>query len=584
MAWFLKSYHRLLPFLAPHRLIILAALGCTAGFVATTPLLAYMVGRLTKFFGDGDLRSITELAWETLGVFIVRGLFQFGQDTLMAKAALDTITDLRAQVYAHLQKLDLACFASQRTGDLTMRLTGDIDRLGEIVRRFFYQFVPCVLTIVAVVSYLIFLNWQLTLVTMIIAPGIGWLFGWFGTRLSDLSRTSQDQIADLSSMLFEIFSAIRIIRAFAAEDYEKERFVKLSDENRLARFRTEQIKAVQYPIIGLLQALSVLLVFWVGTWQISLHNLSAEQFASFAAGIGLLLDPVRMITENLNELRQADGSADRVFELFELMPTVLESPKARVLAPVQGRIELQNINFAYTDGRQVLNGVNLQIEPGEVVALVGPSGSGKSSLVNLLPRFYDPLSGTVSIDGIDVRNVTFASLRRQIGIVPQETLLFSGTVAQNIAYGCNLGPEELPDEVIEAAKIANAHEFIMDLPNGYRTQMSEGGRGLSGGQRQRIAIARAVLLDPKILILDEATSALDNESEALVQAALDRLMKMKGRTVIIVAHRLSTIRDADRILVLDRGQIIEEGNHLSLLAGGKVYASLYNRQFERTPA
>ncbi|MBW4698949.1 MAG: ABC transporter ATP-binding protein/permease [Aphanocapsa lilacina HA4352-LM1] len=580
MAWLPENYRRLIPYVAPHRHVIFAALASMIGFVSTMPLLAYMVGRLTKFLGEGNLSAITELAWITFGVFVVRGIFQYGQDTLMAKAALQAITDLRERVYAHLQSLDLASFASQRTGDLTVRLTSDIDKLGEILRRFFNQFIPCVLTIVAVVSYLIYLNWQLTLVTLVVSPLIGWLFGWFGNKLADLSRTSQEQIADLSSRLYEIFSAIRIIRAFAAEDYEQRRFGELSDENRLARFRTEQIKAIQYPVIGLMQALGVLLVFWVGAWQISAGNLPAFEFASFATGIGLLLDPVRMITENLNELRQAGASADRVFELFDLKPTVLQAPDAVPLSPVKGRIEFSNIDFAYADGRPVLNNVNLRVEPGEVIALVGPSGSGKSSLVNLLPRFYDPQRGIVRIDGTDVCAVTFKSLRRQIGIVPQETLLFSGTIAQNIAYGCDDADiKGMMDRIIRAAKIANAHEFIQDLPGGYDAKVSEGGRGLSGGQRQRIAIARAVLLDPKILILDEATSALDNESEALVQEALNRLMQ--DRTVIIVAHRLSTIRDADRILVLERGRIIEAGDHLSLIDSGGVYAALYNRQFER---
>ncbi len=580
MAWFPESYRRLIPFLAPRRTIILGALGCTAGFVLTMPALAYMVGRLTKFLGEGNLFAITELAWITVGIFIVRGFFQYGQDTLMAKAALQAITDLRSSVYAHLQTLDLACLATQRTGDLTMRLTGDVDRVGEITRRFFHQFIPCVLTLVAVLGYLIFLNWQLTLVTLVIAPLIGWLFGWFGNRLLKFSQTSQKQIADLSSLLTEVFSATRVIRGFAAEGYEQRRFEERSDANRLARFRTEQIKAIQYPVIGLLQAISVLLVFWVGAWQIAEGNLEGAQFASFAAGIALLIDPVVMITGNLNDIREAEASADRVFQLFDMQPTVLEAPDAKPLPTVQGRIDFVGIDFGYTDDRTVLSSLNLRVEPGEVVALVGPSGSGKSSLVNLLPRFYDPQQGAVLIDGTDVRTVTFKSLRRQIGIVPQETVLFSGTIAENIAYGYE-DSEIISAEVERAARIANAHDFICELPKGYQTLVGERGANLSGGQRQRVAIARAVLLDPKILILDEATSALDNESEALVQEALNRLMK--DRTVIVVAHRLSTIRDADRILVIERGRITETGSHGSLLDQGGVYASLYNLQFERAP-
>jgi ATP-binding cassette subfamily B protein len=546
------------------------------------PVVAYLVERLTRFLSIGNLQAISELALITVGVFIVRGLLQYGQDTLMAKASLAAITDLRSHLYRHLQTLDLGYLASQQTGDLTYCLTTDVDRVGEAMRRFFHQFIPCVLTIVAVVGYLIYLNWQLTIVTLLIAPLIGWLFGWFGERLQKLSDMSQGQIAGLSSLLTEVLSATRVIRGFAAEDYEQQRFDALSQQNSRARFRTEQIKAVQYPVIGLLQAISVVLVFWVAAWQISSGNLEPAQFAAFAAGIGLLIDPVVMITGNLNELRVAESSARRVFDLLDVYPTVLEAPDAHPLPPVQGSIELRGIEFGYTDERPVLCGVDLRVEPGEVVALVGPSGSGKSSLVNLLPRFYDPQRGAVLIDGIDVRTVTFKSLRRQIGIVPQETLLFSGTIAENIAYGREDfdWERDLP-EVERAARIANAHDFIMEQPDGYRTLVGERGTKLSGGQRQRIAIARAVLLDPKILILDEATSALDNESEALVQDALNKLMK--DRTVIIVAHRLSTIRDADRILVVERGRIIQAGDHLSLLDQGGLYAQLYNRQFERTP-
>ncbi|MBC8121269.1 MAG: ABC transporter ATP-binding protein [Gemmatimonadaceae bacterium] len=578
MAGFFESYRRLTPFLRPYRYVVLGALACTVGFVLTTPAMAHLVERLTRFIGNGDLQAITELTGMSIGIIVVRGLCQYGQDTLMAKAALRGANDLRNHVHAHVQTLDLGWLAGQRTGDLSYRLTEDIDRIGEVTRKFFHQFIPCVLTATAVLAYLLFLNWQLTFLTLIVTPFIGWLFGWFGNRLLVQSRRSQGQIADLSALLVETFSGIRIIRGFAAEKYEQGRFETLSDQNRLARFRAEQIKAIQYPVIGLLQGTGVLLVFWVAAWQISQGNLTPPQFAGFAAGIAFLIDPVVLITSNLNELREVQASAERVGELLEVQPTVLEAPDARVLPPVQGLIELRNITFGYADARPVLSQINLRVEPGEVVALVGPSGSGKSSLVNLLPRFYDTQSGTVCIDGIDVREVTFKSLRRQIGIVPQETMLFSGTIAENIAYGSE---GRSPVEIEEAARIANAHDFILELPAGYQTLVGERGVNLSGGQRQRVAIARAVLLDPKILILDEATSALDNESEALVQEALNRLMR--GRTVVVIAHRLSTVRDADRILVLERGQITETGNHGSLLDRGGLYAQLYNRQFERTP-
>jgi ATP-binding cassette subfamily B protein len=546
------------------------------GFVGSTPFLAQLAGSLTEPVSKGNLGGLSQVFIAAAIVFIIRGVFQFGQDSLMAKASLQAVTDLRIDLFAHLQSLDLCYFDEKKSGDLAYKLTQDVDRLTDVVRKFFNQFVPSVLTVIALLAYLLYLNWVLTCLTLLVAPLITLALGWFGSKLQNFSRQGQDLSSDLAGLLTEIFAGIRVIRGFASEDYEIRRFKRLSEENQVARFQAEYIKAIQYPVVGILQVSGILAVVGFGTYQIGQGNLTGGQFLSFLTGIALLMDPISLTTSNFNELKQAESSADRLFELLDVKPVLVERSNAITLPAVEGKVDFENVFFGYKTGQPVLKGVSFTVHPGEVVALVGPSGSGKSSLVGMVPRFYDPQAGKVLVDGNDVRDVTFESLRRQIGIVPQETILFSGTVAENIAYGQDSFDIK---EVEQAARIANAHDFILALPKGYQTMLGERGTNLSGGQRQRIAIARAVLLDPRILILDEATSALDTESEALVQEALNRLMN--GRTVLVVAHRLSTIRQADRILVIERGHIIEAGNHQDLMAiRSGLYRQLYERQMQ----
>jgi ATP-binding cassette, subfamily B, bacterial len=571
-----SDYRQLLPYMQPHWRIFAIALVCTVAFVTTMPLMAYMVGQAGGMIGEGQVAALAQLSGLVAVLFIVRGILLYGQDSLMAKAAFAIVLDLRQRVYRHLHSLGLDYFETAATGDLSYRLTEDIDRIGEVINKAFHQLVPCILTILSLLGYMLYLNWPLTLATLITAPLVGVLVGWFGDRLLQLSRLSQNQVANLSSMLTEVFSGIRLVKAFAAEPYEINRFVKAAQTNQQSRYATERVKAIQYPVIAFLEAVSIIMLFLLGTWQISLGNLTAKDLISFGTGVALIIEPIQQITANYSEIKQGQASLDRVFELFQIQPNIKEKPGAIALATVNGQVEYRQIQFGYRLDQPVLQNLNLLALPGEVIALVGHSGAGKTTLVNLLPRFYDPQSGQILVDGVDIQTVTVRSLRQQIGLVPQETVLFSGTIAENIAFG----QTELDMSAIQAAaKVANAHQFISQFPEGYQTWVGERGITLSGGQRQRIAIARAVLRNPRILILDEATSALDAESEALVQEALERVMQ--GRTVFIIAHRLTTVRRADRIVVLEQGRVVESGTHAELLnqtGGSSRYARFYARQ------
>jgi ATP-binding cassette, subfamily B, bacterial len=568
-------YRQLLPYLRPHWLTLAIATTCTLGYVLTMPLLAYLLGQVAEYIGQKDMQALLLLPVLAALLFIVRGIFEYGQDALMAGVAFQIAMTLRLQTYAHLQRLNFDYFEQTQTGDLTYRLTEDVDRIGEVLNQLFHQALPCVLQLIAILAYMFYLNWLLTLETLILAPIMAVLIGWFGDRLLSLSRNSQNQISTLSALLTEVFGGIRLVKAFTAEEYEIRRFTQAADLNRRAKYAAERIKAIQYPVVGLLEAVAVASLFLLGGWQIIQGNLTGSEFISFITAVALIIDPINLLTANFNEYKQGQASVDRVFELLTIQPKVIDATDAKVLSTVQGQVEYRDVSFAYRPDQPILQDLSLTVQAGEAIALVGTSGAGKTTLVNLLPRFYEPQAGKILVDGVDVQSVTLKSLRQQIGIVPQETLLFSGTIAQNIAFGQTHFDLQA---VEEAAQVANAHDFIQQFPDGYGTQLGERGATLSGGQRQRLAIARAVLFNPRILILDEATSSLDSESEASVQEALERLMQ--GRTVLIIAHRLTTVRRADRIFVIEQGQVVESGTHEELSGQSTSrYAGFCAQQF-----
>ena len=569
-----SRYWQLSADLRPQWRTIAQAMVCTVIYTLIWPLLGELSGQMAKHIGAGDVQSTARFGSIVGVVWGFQKIMQYGQNTLIARAALYVALDLRQRTFAHLQHLSLSYFETAKTGDLAYRLTEEIDRIGEVVNKLFHEFIPGVMQLIVVLGYMTYLNWQLTLATLIVAPVMSLLVGWFGERLRQLSYKSQSRVSDLSSLLIEMFSNVRLVQAFAAESYAIERFRQEAERNRQAKYAAEKLRAIQFPVVGFLEALSMLFLLLLGSWQISQGRLTGASFVSYVTAVAFLLEPIALVANNYNEFKQGEASVDRIFELLAIQPTVIEKPQALTLPAVTGKVEFSQVSFSYQPGQPVLRSLDLMAQPGEMIALVGASGAGKTTLVNLIPRFYDPQDGTILVDGIDVKEITLRSLRRQIGIVPQETTLFSGTIAENIAFGQT---EFDLDAVQSAAKIANAHQFISQFPQGYHTWVGERGTNLSGGQRQRLAIARAVLLNPRILILDEATSALDSESEALVQEALERIMQ--GRTVFVIAHRLATVRRVDRILVLEKGQVVESGTHSQLIAQEGRYAKFYAQQF-----
>jgi ATP-binding cassette, subfamily B, bacterial len=569
-----SNYWQLVPYIRPQWRTIVYALICAVIFAVTWPAMAFLSEKMSRFISEGRMAAIAETAGYVILIWGSQKLAQFGQELLIAKAALRIAMELRNRTFAHIQRLSLAYFETVQTGDLTYRLTEDVDRVGEVIQKLFSQFVPNALKLVVTLITMFYFNWRLSLATFIVAPLLALLTAWFGEKMRKLSYRSQSRISDLSALLTEMLSGVRLVRAFAAEDYAVEKFSLGSERNRQAKYATERLKAIQYPFQGFLDALGILALLLVGSWEIAQGRLTGSEFIAFVVAVAMLFEPISTVTLNYNEFKQGEASVDRVFELLAIKPSIEEDVNAKILPSVTGRIEFENVSFSYRLDRPVLQDLNLRVLPGEMIALVGASGAGKTTLVNLIPRFYEPQQGNIWIDGTNIRDVTLKSLRHQIGIVPQETILFTGTIAQNIAFG---QLEFDMHAVREAAKIANAHQFISQFPDGYDTWVGERGVNLSGGQRQRLAIARAVLLNPRILILDEATSALDSESEALVQEALERIME--GRTVFIIAHRLATVRRVDRILVMEKGRVVESGTHQELIAEGGRYAGFYAQQF-----
>lgn len=570
-----QSYKRLLRFILPYKKRLVVAVICMAFSGASNVVVPWLIKDvIDKVLANKDLFTLNLIVIGILVLFFLRGIFYFGQRYLMSYVGQKIVNDIRETLYRHLQTLSLSYFDKHKTGNIMSNLTNDVGALQTAIAGNLISFVQEVVILIGSLVSMFALYWKLSILTLVIVPMVVFTIRYFGGKLRIAGHNVQGKLADITALLEEAISGIRIIRSFNREDYEIHRFMVQNDRNFWALMETTKFSALLTPFIQFFAAIAVVGIIWYGGISVIDGQMTAGALIAFLIYAINLANPVRRISEIYADIQKSLAAADRVFETIDTEPEVKEKPDAIVLPPVKGEVEFHHVDFAYDKEHPALIDFNLKVAPGEVVALVGPSGAGKSTVANLLPRFYDVTGGSLTIDGTDVRDVTFSSLRQQIGLVPQETMLFNASVKENILYG---RLDATDDEVVAAAKAANAHEFIMEMPEGYESLVGDRGNSLSGGQRQRIAIARAILKNPRILILDEATSALDTESEKIVQVALDRLMK--GRTAIVIAHRLSTIRDADNIVVIDHGRIVEEGKHEELLAKDGLYAHLYAVQF-----
>ncbi|MFA4843584.1 MAG: ABC transporter ATP-binding protein [Candidatus Margulisiibacteriota bacterium] len=572
----MREFKRLSQFLKPYRTVILAAWCCTVIVTLATLLIAPLAGNAFKAIGDKDINLLNLTALGIILLYLLKGIFTYGQEYLSYRVANRVIVDLRVKLYEHMQTLSLDFYGQWHTGELTSRMMNDIALLQTTILTSFTAIIPQTILLIGLLGYIFWLNWRLSLLTLISLPLIVKVIQMFAGELRSISERAQQKTADITAHVQETVSQIRVVKSFTMEKAESAKFRQENNKGFDIAMRAVQILSTQSPVVALLQATATVGIVWYGGLEIINGHLTLPQLISFATALGIMTDPGNTLSKAFSQIQQGMASVKRIFEIIDTKPTVADSAQARALPKSAGLVDFRTVSFAY-DQEPVLKDINLTVAAGESLALVGRTGSGKSTLVNLLPRFYDPTAGQIQVDGHDLRDVTLDSLRRQIAVVPQEIALFGGTIMDNIKYG---QPEATEEEVIAAARQANAHHFISELPNGYKTEVGERGAKLSGGERQRIAIARAILRDPRILILDEATSALDAETELLIREALDKLMK--GRTTFIIAHRLYTVEKADRVVVLDGGRIVEIGPHRQLMALGGLYQRLYELQFQKT--
>jgi subfamily B ATP-binding cassette protein MsbA len=486
------------------------------------------------------------------------------------------LAHLRLRLFEHLLGFSLSYFNLHRTGEVVSGVTNDVSTVRGLVTSDISTALSQVITLTGALVLIIITNWRLTLFMIALVPLVMVIAILFGRRMRQLSSNVQDQLASATTVMEESISGVRVVQSFTRERYEIGRFTASIERTFALAMKRVRLSSTFGPSVSFLGFAAVVSIFWFGGNEVLAGRLTAGQLFMFLVLTLTIAGSIGQFSSLWTGLQEALGATRRLFEILDTHSDIAEKPSAPPLPPVRGHITFDRVSFAYLDnpGTPILTGISLEVKPGEVLALVGPSGAGKTTLVNLIPRFFDPSDGRVCIDGYDLRDVQLFSLRQQIGIVPQETLLFGGSVRENILYGRLDASEE---EMMAAARAANAHDFILELPNGYDTLVGERGVKLSGGQRQRIAIARAILKDPCILLLDEATSSLDSESEGLVQEALERLMR--GRTSIVIAHRLSTIQNADRIAVLGDGCLVELGSHAELIALDGMYARLHRIQF-----
>ena len=523
------------------------------------------------------LDALMRICFLVLITFLLKNITGYLQAYFMAHVEYGAMKDLRDEAYSHLHQLPMSYFKKERVGNLISRFTNDVIIVQASITAAFSNLIKEPLTIIVFLGIALSISWQLTLVAFVVLPFSMLIIGWIGLKLRRQSSLVQAKIADITSILQETISAVKIVKAFGMEKYENKKFTKETHSYFKMMLRIVRIRNIASPVTEFLSVLvGVFIIYYGGVMVLQQNSLKASEFLGFLFAIFQMMPPIKELTSVNNRIQEASAAGERIFEILDTKPSIKNKTGATEIAKFQDKIEFNNVVFSYEDSEEpVLKDISFTANRGEIIALVGPSGGGKSTLVDLIPRFHDPDSGKLCIDGIDVKDVKIEDLRSLMGIVTQETYLFNETIRNNIAYG----KEDFPmEKIIEAAKTANAHNFILELPKQYDTIIGERGTKLSGGQRQRISIARALVKNPEIMIFDEATSALDNESEVLVQEAIERMMK--NRTTFVIAHRLSTIRHATKIIVIDYGRIIQQGKHNELLTDEKgLYRKLYEMQF-----
>jgi ATP-binding cassette subfamily B multidrug efflux pump len=522
-----------------------------------------------------NFNRVLQVAFALVGVAIVRGLFTFLQGYWTEVTSQGVAYDLRNAIFEKLQNLSFSYHDRAQTGKLMTRMTSDVELVRHFVGQGFLQLISALILLIGTLIIMIIMNWKLALAIVALIPVIMVILTMFIRQIMPASRRVQQKLGALNTVLQENIAGIRVVKAFAREDYETTRYSEKNQELLGENINLVGIFSKSFPTIFFIANLGTVLILWIGGLQVIGNQLTLGELVAFTGYLGFLLMPMFMMGMIGAMVSRAEASAQRVFEVIDAESEVLEKPGATPLPPVQGRVSFEEVSFRYSGGAQnVLTNVSFIAEPGQTVAILGETGSGKSTIINLIPRFYDVTEGQVTIDGHDVRDFTLSSLRSQVGIVLQESTLFSGTIGENIAYG---RPEATLDEIVTAAKAAQAHEFITDLPDGYDTLVGERGIGLSGGQKQRVAIARALLVDPQILILDDSTSSVDAETEYKIQQALLKLMQ--DRTSFVIAQRISTVRNADVILLLDDSRLVASGTHEELLKSSELYAEILETQF-----